>query len=127
MTAQRLLMCDDEAAVGAFVRRIAEDLGYEMHFTTQADGFGPLYLKVDPDIVILDLVMPGTDGIELLRFLAQQRSRARILVMSGYDSRIRDAALLLGEAHALDMAGVVAKPVRAAELRRLLAGLSGNA
>jgi hypothetical protein len=39
--------------------------------------------------------------------------------MSG-DPRIREAAMLLGEAHPLDMS-IVAKPVRAAELRQLLA------
>ena len=123
MKAAQLLMCDDEPDVGAFVRRIAEELGYEVHFTARADHFGRLYRDVRPDVVILDLVMPGTDGIELLRFLAEERSPARILLMSGFDPRMREAARLLGEAHALNMVGTVAKPVRAAELRRLLAGL----
>ncbi|HEY9535956.1 MAG TPA: response regulator [Kiloniellaceae bacterium] len=127
MTAQQLLMCDDEPAVGDFVRRIAEDLGYQMHFTAHAEGFSLLYRKVRPNVVILDLAMPGTDGIELLRFLSAERSRARILLMSGFDARIREAALLLGEAHALDMVGIVAKPVRAAELRALLASLQNPA
>src|SRR3546814_4703930 len=81
MTAQQLLMCDDEPAVGDFVRRIAEDLGYQMHFTAHAEGFSLLYRKVRPNVVILDLAMPGTDGIELLRFLSAERSRARILLM----------------------------------------------
>lgn len=123
MTGQRLLLCDDEPEVGAFVRRIAVGLGYEVHVTAQAEAFSGLYRAVRPDVVILDLVMPGTDGIELLRFLAQERSRARILLMSGFDPAIRKAALLLGEAHALAMVGTVAKPVRADELRALLAGL----
>jgi CheY-like chemotaxis protein len=120
MTAPRLLMCDDEPDVGAFVRRIAEDLGFEMHFTHQAGDFAPLYHASRPDVVILDLVMPGTDGIELLRFLAKQRSSARILLMSGFNPTIREAAVLLGEAHSLNMVGIVPKPVRAAELRDLL-------
>jgi len=127
MKAPQLLMCDDEPDVGAFVRRIAEGLGYEMHFTEKADHFGRLYRAVLPDVVILDLVMPGTDGIELLRFLAGEGSRARILLMSGFDPRMREAAKLLGEAHALNMVGTVAKPVRAAELRQLLAGLQNGA
>ena len=127
MTAQQLLMCDDDAGVGAFVRRIAEDLGYVMHFTARADAFGALYRSVRPDVVILDLVMPGTDGIELLRFLADERSRARILLLSGFDPRMREAAMLLGEAHSLDMVGIVAKPVRASELRALLAKLQNGA
>jgi len=120
MTTPRLLMCDDEPDVGAFVRRIAEDLGFEMHFTHQAGDFAPLYHASRPDVVILDLVMPGTDGIELLRFLAKQRSSARILLMSGFNPTIREAAVLLGEAHSLNMVGIVPKPVRAAELRDLL-------
>ena len=120
MTAPRLLMCDDEPDVGAFVRRIAEDLGFEMHFTHQAGDFAPLYHASRPNVVILDLVMPGTDGIELLRFLAKQRSSARILLMSGFNPTIREAAVLLGEAHSLNMVGIVPKPVRAAELRDLL-------
>jgi CheY-like chemotaxis protein len=126
MTAQSLLMCDDEPAVGDFVRRVAEDLGYQMHFTAQAESFAPLYRKLRPDVVILDLAMPGTDGIELLRFLAEERSRARILLMSGFDPGIRKAAMMLGEAHALNMVGIVAKPVRASELRQLLAKLQNG-
>lgn len=123
MTAPRLLMCDDEPQIGDFVRRIAEDLGYRVHFTARADGFAPLYREVRPDVVVLDLVMPDTDGIELLHFLAEEGSRAQIVLMSGFNPRMMDAAQLLGEAHSLRMAGVVAKPVRAAELRELLAGL----
>jgi CheY-like chemotaxis protein len=123
MTALRVLMCDDEPAVGAFVRRITEGLGYEMHFTDQAENFAPLYRACRPDVVILDLVMPGTDGIELLRFLARERSSARILLMSGFDPKMREAAVLLGEAHSLRMVGIVAKPVRAADLRERLAAL----
>lgn len=124
MKASQLLMCDDDPDVGNFVRRIAEELGYQVHFTAQADHFGLLYRDVRPDVVILDLVMPGTDGIELLRFLAEERSSARIVLMSGFDLRMREAARLLGEAHALNMVGTLAKPVRAAELRQLLAGLA---
>lgn len=123
MTARQLLVCDDEPQIGDFIRRIAEDLGYRVHFTAQAQGFPPLYRTVDPDVVILDLVMPDTDGIELLRFLAREACRAKIVLMSGFNPRMLDAAQLLGEAHSLHMAGVVAKPVRAAELRELLAGL----
>ena len=46
--------------------------------------------------------------------------------MSRFDPRMREAEKLLGEAHALNRVGIVAKPLRAAELRRLLAGLQGG-
>jgi len=123
MTAPRLLMCDDNPDIGAFVRRIAEDLGFEMRFTDDAGEFGALYRAFRPQVVILDLVMPGTDGIELLRFLAEERSTAQILLMSGFEPRMRESAKLLGEAHSLSMVGIVPKPVRASELRDRLASL----
>lgn len=120
MTSLRLLMCDDNAEAGDFVRRVAEDLGYEMRFTDEAGGFVRLYRSFRPDLLILDLAMPGVDGIELLPLLAEQHCRAPIVLMSGLDPGMRETALRLGRAYGLNMAGIVPKPFRAAELRRLL-------
>lgn len=127
MTSLRLLMCDDQAEVGNFVRRVAEGLGYEMKFTDQPDAFGRLYRSFDPDVVILDLAMPAVYGIELLHFLAEEHSRALILLMSGLDPDMRAPALRLGRAYQLDMAGIVAKPTRSAELRDILETLKAAA
>ena len=104
MAPLRLLMCDDEAEVGDFVRRIAEELGFEVSFTDRSWDFARLYRSCDPDIVVLDLGMPQVDGIELLHLLAQEHCRALILLMSGLDSGMRGAALRLGEAYQLNMA-----------------------
>src|SRR3546814_833700 len=126
MKAPRLLMVDDEPDVGAFVRSVTESLGYDMRFTAPTETFKALHRSFRPDLVILDLAMPGTDGIELLRFLAGEKSRARILLMSGFATSVRAAALRLGEAHGLRMAGIVPKPVQAAELRLLLVKLKSD-
>src|SRR3546814_7378077 len=116
-------MCDDQIEVGNFVRRIAEGLGYEVEFTDQPDEFGRLYRSFDPDVVVLDLAMPAVDGIELLHVLAEEHSRALIVLMSGLDPDMRAAALRLGRAYQLDMAGIIAKPIRSAELRDVLEAL----
>ncbi len=121
--APRLLLVDDEPEVGKFVCNVGKAAGYDVRFTRSAGSFKVEYQARPPDVVILDLVMPGTDGIELLAFLAEQRSRAQILLMSGFDERIREAAQRLGEAQGLMMAGIVPKPVRADKLRALLESL----
>src|SRR3989337_1147316 len=123
MTSLRLLMCDDKAEVGDFVRRVAEDVGYEMKFTDEAGDFGRLYRSFDPNLVILDLAMPNVDGIELLHLLAEEHCRAPILLMSGLDPSMRETALRLGRAYRLNMAGIVAKPIRAAGPREIPANL----
>ena len=71
-------------------------------------------------MICLDLAMPGSDGIEMLRFLAAEECRARILVVSGYNSAMVQMAVRLGEALGLEMAGVLGKPIRIADLRNLL-------
>ena len=71
-------------------------------------------------MIILDLGMPETDGIEMLRFLADERVTARILIISGFDDKILDAANRLGSARGLNMAGVLRKPVLIEELTHVL-------
>ncbi len=116
----RLLMIDDEPSIGALVGRVAEGLDYEMRFVMHADAFRAAHQSFDPDVIILDLSMPGTDGIELLGYLAAEKSRAKVVIMSGFDPGIRDGARLLGEGRGLTMAGIISKPVRTAELRNTL-------
>ena len=51
-----------------------------------------------PEMVALDLGMPGMDGVELLRFLADQDYRGPVLIVSGFDRRVLESAFRLGEA-----------------------------
>ena len=68
----------------------------------------------------LDLGMPGMDGVELIRFLAEQDYRSPMLIVSGFDRRVLESAFRLGEALGLNMAGPLEKPVRLEALENLL-------
>jgi CheY-like chemotaxis protein len=125
-TARRLLLIDDEPQMRSFLSRVAQGCGYEVRNTDDAAGFKEAYASWSPDIVILDLVMPQVDGIELLRFLAEQASKTRILIISGFDPKVLDAAHRLGAAHGLSMIGALSKPVRVAELRTILEEANGR-
>jgi YesN/AraC family two-component response regulator len=67
--------------------------------------------------------MPGMDGVELLRFLADEQFGGPVLIISGFDRRVLDSAFRLGEAMGLSMAGPLEKPVRLEELEDQLAAL----
>ena len=71
-------------------------------------------------MVALDLGMPGMDGVELLRFLADEGYRAPVLIISGFDRRVLESAFRLGEALGLQMAGPLEKPARLEELEAIL-------
>ena len=112
----RLLVIDDEPMVGRFIAHAAEAHGLEAAMTISAEAFRRDHERLDPDIVVLDLAMPGGDGIELLRFLAARRSRAAVVVLSGFDTRVLDAAVRLGRSIGLNMAPPLAKPVTVDDL-----------
>ncbi len=117
MTKPRLLTIDDDPGFRVFVREAAEDCGFEVLTVATAVEFKAALARGRFDGLVLDLGMPETDGIELLRDLADMKLRAPILIVSGFAERIRESALRLGEARSLVMAGILAKPVRAAELK----------
>jgi len=92
MIRDRLLAIDDEPGMGLFVRKVAEGCGCEVSTATDPISFQTLYQSLAPTVVVLDLIMPDADGIELLRFLANERSTAKIVIMSGFDRKVVEAA-----------------------------------
>jgi len=124
MRPRRLLIIDDEFDLAVLVKEIAEDCGYDARITVDANSFMQAYNAFEPDVIVLDLSLPGTDGVQLLRFLADCACKSRLLIMSGLDRKIRYAAEELGHARGLQMAGSVPKPLQISDLRDLLDGLS---
>lgn len=120
MRQPQLLLIDDEPALAAFVAGAAEECGFEPTLTSEDQTFRDKFVENRPDMVALDLGMPGMDGVELLRFLADQDFRAPVLIISGFDRRVLESAFRLGEALGLTMAGPLEKPVRLEELENLL-------
>jgi len=76
--------------------------------------------SADIGLIFLDLNMPGTDGVEVLRRLADRRYDGSLVLISGEDSRIVEAAARLARAHDLDILGWLAKPCGRGELSALL-------
>ena len=116
----RLLVIDDEPALAEFVAQVATECGFQPVLTADDDAFRAEFLADRPDVVVLDLGMPGMDGVELLRFLASEMNEAPVLIFSGFDRRVLDSAFRLGEALGLRMIGPLEKPVRFQELEKLL-------
>ena len=123
----RLLILDDDEALGRICAAIGETAGYKARVTVDAHDFWRMLEEWPPTVIILDLRMPGTDGVEILRGLSDRRVTARVMVLSGSDAALLEAAQRLGRERGLDMAGALTKPVAANQLRDLLVGLRAAA
>lgn len=116
----RLLLIDDEPALAEFVADAASMTGYDPVVTADDTSFREQYQVLAPAMVALDLGMPGMDGVELLRFLADQSFAGPVLIISGFDRRVLESAFRLGGALGLNMVGPLEKPARLEELEAIL-------
>ncbi len=126
-TAKRLLVIDDMVDICALVASVAERCGFEVKTTVDPIAFRDLYRAFRPDVVILDLAIPDSDGIDLLHFLVEESCSAKVLIMSGFPAGVQEAAKRLGEVRGLNMGEMMPKPLRAAELRAILTRLCDTA
>jgi DNA-binding response OmpR family regulator len=126
MPQPRLLLIDDEPALADYLAKAAQACGFEPIVTAEDQQFRDALVANRPEMVALDLGMPGMDGVELTRFLAEQDYRGPVLIVSGFDRRVLESAFRLGEALGLNMVGPVEKPVRLEVLEEILSKLKAT-
>ncbi|MEN0015693.1 MAG: BTAD domain-containing putative transcriptional regulator, partial [Solirubrobacteraceae bacterium] len=88
-----------------------------------SDGAGALRLldgAVAPDVVVCDIDMPGMDGVEFIRHVAERGLVTAVVFASGLDRRVLDTVRAASEGYGLQVLGAVGKPLTAASLERLL-------
>ena len=119
--AASLLVIDDEPDIAQFIGAVAEGLGYEVSVTTDAHEFKKAYHARKPLVVVVDVVVPNVDGIELVKFLAEGGCDARVLVISGYAERYLDNTTTLGEAFGISSITSMKKPLELTAMEAFLA------
>ena len=122
-TTQRVLVVDDEPEIGELVGAVAEGLGIGCVGLTSARELDAV-MDADVSAVFIDLMMPGVDGIELVRQLATRACRAPVVLMSGHDKSVLRSAEAMARALGLRTAGPLHKPFRVADVETLLTGLA---
>ncbi|HVN91010.1 MAG TPA: response regulator transcription factor [Candidatus Binataceae bacterium] len=83
-TTTKVLLADDHVLVREGVRRLLEDTGEIRVVGEAGDGHEALRLaqKLDPEVAIVDLSMPGLDGIELTRAFTQEMPKVKVIVLT---------------------------------------------
>lgn len=118
-SSDRIVLIDDDRVVGEIVLALAKSMELQCEVTKTSDEF---FATIGPDtsVILLDLVMPEMDGIEILRLLGERGCKARIILMSGINIRVIETAKKLAHSLGLSVVGHLQKPFPIAELRELL-------
>jgi DNA-binding NtrC family response regulator len=114
MSAARILVVDDESEIRGLLKEILADEGYEVDVAADAAEARARRSQHDPDLVLLDIWMPDTDGITLLREWAQANGAGCPVVMMSGHGTVETAV----EATRLGAFDFVEKPLSLAKLLR---------
>jgi two-component system chemotaxis response regulator CheY len=116
MSPKKILLVDDSAMARRGSRQILESAGYAV--AEAEDGLVALerYFLEKPDLVLLDLVMRGMNGLDVLKKLTEMDEHARVIVLS---ADVQDSSRQLAEA--AGAAGFLNKPVDRALLLSVVA------
>ena len=78
----KILVVDDEQAVCKELRKFLEDKGYEVSEAYNGDEAVAKYTLERPDVVLLDIRMPGKDGVETLHELKELDPDASVIMVT---------------------------------------------
>jgi two-component system response regulator AlgR len=111
----KIIIADDEPLARERLRQLLADTADADIVAEAGDGLAVLHAcaEHDPDLVLLDIAMPGMDGMEVVRHLAAFDPRPAVVFCTAYDAH----ALSAFEAQAIDY---LVKPVRAERLAAAL-------
>lgn len=118
--ARRLLVIDDEEEYRRILRLVAEGAGYVVADVGTAEQFKEAYKAEAPTAIILDLIMPEVDGIELVRWLAREGCKAKVFIISGYSPLYIKLAGTLAQASGIERVECLTKPLEIGALRAAL-------
>lgn len=122
MAVGRLLVVDDDPGFGELVRKLGVKLGFEVEVTNNGEAFMRMYDSFDPSVVMLDMIMPHIEGIELIEWLGERGADAHIIVVTGFSQRYAALAKMLAEAKGLRFVASLSKPVTLNDMQAALTG-----
>lgn len=119
----KIALVDDDPFMLELLGYMLKNLGYAAlsSYTSGRAALDAFAAAGPPDLILLDLNMPEMDGIEFVRHLVETRYAGSLILVSGEDERMLQAASKLVRAHQIRVLGHLQKPATPDALAALLA------
>ena len=121
MPAKRALVVDDSRSARAFLTRLLDKYGLEVHPAESAEAAIQYLTTGQPDVIFMDHLMPGMDGFQAVQAIKANPMTASIPIVM-YTSQ--EGELYLGQARALGAFGVLPKQIKPADIAAVLQQLN---
>ncbi len=106
MEKKRILLVDDEESIQLLYRGEFEDEGFEIDSAYNGVEALAKFQENPPDLVILDINMPGMNGIEVLRQMKELRAELPVILSSAYQEYKQDFGTWASEAYVVKSANM---------------------
>jgi len=106
-----ILVVDDEKEVTMSLQGFFTALGHDMLTALNGDDALKIIDSIGLDLVLLDMRMPGVDGMQVLKHLKKTKPKTKVIVITAYDKEVKE------EVEKIGIDGFFAKPI---DLSRLL-------
>ncbi len=113
-----MVVLDDDPAVLDTIRMMARRLGLETMTCGTLAELESVLASFEPDVLLIDLMMPGLDGIDVVRRIGP-RPGTSMFVMSGTDRRTYDASRKVLASYGAKISGFLSKPFGPMDLARV--------
>jgi len=117
--APSVTIVDDDEGMSALLKRITEDMGFSVRVFNDSIKFQNSINELG-DIIFLDLMMPGADGIEVIRSLAANNCTSSLFLISGQDKGVLNSTQKLAKERNLNVVASLNKPLEIAPLQEML-------
>ena len=111
MAKQSILVIDDEPAIRDMLQIALDAAGFKVGLAEDAKQAYPIIIDTPPDLILLDWMMPGTSGIELLRRLRRDEINVPVIMLT---AKVEEASKISGLDSGAD--DYIAKPFSPREL-----------
>ena len=122
---KQALVIEDDDALNEHVSELLRQSGYRVSNAFTGDDGLRIFRSVNPDVVILDIFMPGNDGLEALIEMRRENTRAKILLISGKQHLLSKQSLKMAQQLGAD--ATLSKPFTGKELLDLVGSLTQSA
>lgn len=88
MTKEKILVAEDDKAIANGIKHNLEYEGYEVQCASHGAAVLPMIKDFDPDLIVLDLMLPGRHGFDILRDIRETGNDVQVIILSALTSEI---------------------------------------
>lgn len=123
---KKLLVVDDQTGITRVVELIARQLGLNVRSLNSSSEATETFIAFKPDVLMLDMIMPEKDGIDVLNEVLLTGIPVKVVLTSGFSESYLRLAEGVARFHDNPNVSVLRKPFRREELMQLLRELTAD-